>query len=46
MSYEQQEKMIQGIAITSKMSTKQCNEFRDNLQAYWSSHGLELEYRD
>ena len=45
MSYEQQEKMIQGIAITSKMSTPQCNVFRDNLQAYWQGHGLILEYK-
>jgi hypothetical protein len=45
MTYEQQEKMIQGIAITSKMSTPQCNVFRDNLQAYWQGHGLNLEYK-
>lgn len=46
LSYEQQEKLIQGVAITSKMSTPQCNVFRDNLQAYWQSHGLNLEYKN
>lgn len=45
MSYEQQEKMIQGIAVTSKMSTPQCNEYRDNMQAYWAQNGLILEYK-
>lgn len=45
MSYEQQEKMIQGIAVTSKMSTPQCNEYRDNMQTYWAQNGLILEYK-
>lgn len=46
LTYEQQEKMIQGVAITSKMDTRQCNLFRDNLQAYWQGHGLNLEYKE
>lgn len=44
MTYEQQEKMIQGIAVTSKMNTKECNRYRDNIQSYYNQHGLSLEY--
>lgn len=45
MNFEQQEKFIGAVKITSKMSTKECNEYRDNLRLYWFNNGLELKYR-
>lgn len=45
MSYEQQEKFISVVKVTSEMSTPECNQYRDNLQAYWMQNGLILEYK-
>lgn len=45
MSFEQQEKLISGIAITREMKTKQHNKYREQLQAYWAQHDIHLEYK-
>lgn len=45
LMYEDQERLISGFKVTSEMNTKECNLYRDNLQAYWQQNGLILEYK-
>jgi hypothetical protein len=44
MTREQQVRFIQIIQITSLMSTKQHNQYRDNIIFYWNKNGLALQY--
>jgi len=44
MPRESQVKLIQVIQITSLMSTKQHNQYRDNIIFYWTNNGLPLDY--
>ena len=46
MQREQQVKFIQIIQVTSLMSTKQHNQYRDNIIFYWNKNGLALDYLD
>ena len=43
---EQQVKFIQVIQVTSLMSTKQHNQYRDNIIFYWNLNGLTIGYQD
>ncbi len=36
--------IIDAMEVTRKLSTKQHNELRDNMQAFWRAQGLELVY--
>jgi hypothetical protein len=44
MQREKQVKFIQIFQVTSLMSTKQHNQYRDNLIFYWNKNGLPLQY--
>jgi hypothetical protein len=44
MTRERQVRFIQIIQITSLMSTKQHNQYRDNIIFYWNKNGLPLQY--
>jgi len=46
MSREQQVRFIQVIQVTSLMSTKQHNQYRDNLIFHWNLNGLDIGYQD
>lgn len=36
--------IVDGLEITRKFSTRQHNEFRDSVQAFYNSHGFNLQY--
>lgn len=42
---EQQLRAMPLFAMTSIMTTKQSNLYRDQLAIYWNRHGLELKYK-
>jgi len=44
MQRERQVKFIQIFQVTSLMSTKQHNQYRDNIIFYWNKNGLPLQY--
>ena len=46
MPREWQIKFIGVIQVTSLMSTKQHNQYRENLIYYWNQNGLDLGYQD
>lgn len=46
LSNEQQEKLIQGIEVTRKMNSSQHNQYRDNMQVYWHSNGISIDYKN
>jgi len=46
MTREQQINVMDLFAITSLFSTKQHNEYRDNIQMYYFEQGLSLEYQE
>ena len=43
-SDENQLKIIDGIEITRKFSTKQHNAFRDSVQVFYNNNGFNLQY--
>lgn len=45
MTREQQVKFIQIISVTSLMNTQQHKQYRDNIEFYWNSNGLHIEYK-
>lgn len=45
MTREQQIKFIQIISVTSLMNTAQHNQYRSNIEFYWNSNGLHIEYK-
>jgi len=44
MTREKQVKFVQVIQVSSLMSTKQHNQYRDNIQYYWNQQGLDIGY--
>ena len=46
MTREHQVKFIQVIAVSSLMSTKQHNQYRDNIIFYYNKNGLDLKYQE
>ena len=46
MQRGQQIKFIQIIQITSLMSTKQHNQYRENILYFWNQAGLSIGYKD
>lgn len=44
LSDSQQLKVIGAMAITSTFTTKQHNQYRDNIQSFWNHNGLFLDY--
>ncbi|AZU97823.1 hypothetical protein [Vibrio phage LP.2] len=43
---DKQLKLIGAMEVTRKFSTRQHNEFRDNVQIYYNSHGFNLQYME
>jgi hypothetical protein len=43
---DQQLKIIDAIEITRKFSTRQHNNFRDSVQAFYNANGFNLQYMD
>ena len=43
-NHEQQIKCMELFAVTSLLNTKQHNEYRDNMQAYYAKNGVMLDY--
>lgn len=41
---DQQLKIMRRISVTSEMTTKQCNDFRDAMRANYAEHGIDLRY--
>lgn len=44
MTDEQQIKVMACFNVTSLMSTKQCNEYRDNMRNFFIQNGIDLRY--
>lgn len=44
LSEEQQLKVMGCFSVTSLMTTKQCNEYRDNMQNFFNNNGFDLRY--
>lgn len=40
----QQFKIIAAMAVTSTFSTKQHNQYRDNMQSFYNQHGISIDY--
>ena len=45
-THEQQCGFMDMLAVTSLMTTKQHNEYRDNILAYYNKNGYALDYQD
>lgn len=45
-AHEQQCGFMDMLAVTSLMTTKQHNEYRDNILAYYNKNGYALDYQD
>ncbi len=43
-SDEQQFKIIAAMAVTSTFSSKQHNQYRDNMQSFYNQHGISIDY--
>jgi hypothetical protein len=46
LSDEQQLIVIDGMQVTSLFSTRQHNDFRDSVQAFYNQHGYNLQYME
>ena len=44
LSDSQQLKVVGAMAITSTFTTRQHNQYRDNIQSFWNQNGLFLDY--
>lgn len=46
MPDDKQLKLIGAMEVTRKFSTRQHNDFRDNVQAFYNQHGFNLQYME